>query len=116
MISNGGTITLASTSSGIASALTLNLPVNANNGSSTLGASPGLVQLIAESDITESTLDPYTVYSPAYEAMHLAQAQLQSPGANGLSAYNLIQLMEQMYDTWNTYQGALYGSPFIQRF
>ncbi len=68
------------------------------------------------SDITESTLDPYTVYSPAYEAMHLAQAQLQSPGANGLSAYNLIQLMEQMYDTWNTYQGALYGSPFIQRF
>jgi hypothetical protein len=40
---------------------------------------------------------------------------LQAPGANGLSAYGLIQIMRQMYQYWTTYQ-AFYGDPFIQPF
>ena len=36
--------------------------------------------------------------------------------ANGLTAYNLIQLMQQMYQYWYTWQGAFVGDPTFQRF
>ena len=58
VFSNGGAITLVSEQlgGGAPTTLTLNLPVNANNGSSVLGTSPGLVELVTSDggDITQS--------------------------------------------------------------